>query len=68
MSASTTTRATSPRWTIRHLIVLAAIVLAVAAGLFVAYTITSDAPTVSDTTGELAPVPFKDGFVPAQPM
>lgn len=62
MSATTTTIS---RWSIRRITLLATVLLALTAGVLAAYTLTVN---VSDTPSGDVPVPFKDGFVPSQPM
>lgn len=70
MSANTTTPVGTRHWPLTHYLALAAVVLTITIGVFIVYTLTGSGSTATDTNGsvDVAPDPFKGGFVPAQPM
>lgn len=57
---------THHRWRLRHYAIVATIILALAAGVLAGYA--WEHSTSPPSTDWNVPVPFKDGYVPAQPM
>lgn len=67
MSASATTHPASRHVPIRRVSILAVIVaVSLIVGLLAGYTWGQN--TTSGTTADVAPLPFRDGYIPAQPM